>query len=121
MFEQSLFNLCLLALAPLIFLPALIIGSVGAHRLITTQRQQRVYTGTTCFIANITEQPLPYDCNCDGCHPSTCYAEHFSVHYQIENGTTIFSMIHIDQIPNLLKLQVHICFFLTIIHRKNCV
>jgi hypothetical protein len=33
-----------------------------------------------------------------------------AVQYQIENGTKIFNMIHIDQIPHLLQIQVF--FFL---------
>lgn len=107
MFEQSLTSLFFLALAAIIFVSALIIGSVGAHRLVITLQQQRVYTGTSCYVSNITEEPLSYDCNCDGCHPSTCYAEHFNVQYQIENGTTISSIIHIDQIPHLLQIQVY--------------
>jgi hypothetical protein len=108
MFENSLFGLFLLAFATIIFLPALIIGSVGAHRLVITQQQELVYTSASCFVSNVTDEALSYDCNCDGCHPSTCYAEHFTVQYQIENGTNISSTINIDQTPTLLQIQVFV-------------
>jgi hypothetical protein len=106
MFEHPLFTLCLLIFAAIIFVPALIIGSVGAHRLVITRQQERVYTNTTCFVSNITDEILPYDCNCDGCQPSLCYTENFAIQYQIENGTTISSIIHIDEIPRRLQIQV---------------
>lgn len=106
MFEHSLVALLLLGFATIIFIPALIIGSVGAHRLAITREQQRAYTSTTCFVSNVTDEVLPYDCNCDGCQPSNCYAEHFAVQYQIQNGTYLSSVIHIDEIPHLLKIQV---------------
>jgi len=112
MFVNSLFGLFLLAFAIIIFLPALIIGLVGSHRLVTTRQQERVYTNTSCFVSNVTDETLRYSCNFDGCHPSTCYAEHFTVQYQIENGTNVSSIINIDQTPTLLQIQVF--FFLTI-------
>jgi len=113
MFDYSLFGLFLLTFAmTIIFLPAIIIGSVGAHRLATIRQQQRVHKSTICFVSNIIDETLPYDCNCDGCHPSTCYTEHFAVQYQIENGITISSMIHIDQIPQPLPIQVFLFEFL---------
>ncbi|CAF1250868.1 unnamed protein product [Adineta steineri] len=113
-FEHSLFALFLLAFATVIFIPSLVIGSIGAHRLRITRQQQYIYTSTTCFVSNMSDVTLSYDCNCDGCHPSTCYAEHFAVQYQIENGTKISSIIAIDQIPELLRIQInnnYTCFY----------
>jgi hypothetical protein len=107
MFAHSLFALFLLAFAVVIFVPALIIGSVGGHRLVTTRQQRRLYTGTTCLLLNVTDEILSIDCTCDGCHPSTCYAEHFSVQYSIENGSYLSGVIDIDQIPYRLQVQVH--------------
>ncbi|CAF3543311.1 unnamed protein product [Adineta steineri] len=113
-FEHSLFALFLLAFATVIFIPSLVIGSIGAYRLRITRQQQYIYTSTTCFVSNMSDVTLSYDCNCDGCHPSTCYAEHFDVQYQIENGTKISSIIDIDQIPGLLQIQInnnYTCFY----------
>ena len=106
MFEHSLVALLLLGFATVIFIPSLIIGSIGAHRLTKTREHQRTYTSTICYVSNITDEILPYNCDCDGCQPSNCYAEHFAVQYQIQNGTMIASVIHIDEIPRLLKIQV---------------
>jgi hypothetical protein len=110
MFEHSIVALFLVVFAVIVFIPALIIGSVGAHRLITTRQQEKVYTNTTCFVSKVTEETLSYDCNCDGCHPCTCYAEHFAVQYHIENGTKISSLIHVDEIPSLLRIEVFLFF-----------
>ena len=111
MLEHSLVVLFLLVFAVIIFISTLIIGSVGAHRLKITRQLQSVQINTTCLVSNVTEETLSFDCNCDGCYPSTCYAEYFAVQYQIENGTKISSTIHMDQIPHLLKIEV---FLITI-------
>ena len=106
MFERSLLAWLLLAIAALIFLAALIIGSVGAHQLTNTRHQRSVLIGTTCHVSNITDEILPIDCTCDGCQPSKCYAEHFAVRYPIANGTIVSSVIHVDEVPDLLNIQV---------------
>ena len=116
MFLHSLRALFILAFAAIIFVPALIIGAIGARNLHVIRDEQRVYTSTTCFASQISDEQLSYDCNCDGCHPSTCYAEHFSVRYMIFNETLISSMIHIDEIPTLLQVKVNtfvFCSFVT--------
>ncbi|UJR36207.1 hypothetical protein I4U23_028939 [Adineta vaga] len=114
MFLHSLRALFILGCAAIVFVAALIVGAVGAHRLRVIRDQQRVYTNTICFVSNISDEKLSYDCNCDGCHPSTCYTEHFAVQYQIANGAYISSVIHIDEIPRLLQIQVnssYTCFY----------
>ncbi|CAF0797382.1 unnamed protein product [Adineta ricciae] len=114
MFLHSLRALFILAFAAIIFVPALIIGAIGARNLHVIRDEQRVYTSTTCFVSQISDEQLSYDCNCDGCHPSTCYAEHFSVRYLIFNATFVSSMIHIDEIPTRLQVKVnnsYTCFY----------
>lgn len=120
MFEHSLLAWLLLAVATLIFLPALIIGSVGARRLTLIRDQQSVFTSTTCYVSNITDEILPIDCTCDGCQPSKCYAEHFAVRYPIANGTIVSSVIDVDEVPDLLDIQVSVTCESRTGHRCSC-
>lgn len=106
MFTRSLFHYFLLFVAGLIFIPALIISSIGAQHLSYTRAEQKLFGSTTCLVINITEEALPYDCSCDGCHPTTCYAEHFAVQYTIENGTSLYGMIDINEIPYRPQIEV---------------
>jgi hypothetical protein len=106
MFECSNSKLLVLAFAALIFIPGLIIGSIGARRLVAIERQVQFYADTTCFVLNVTVETLPFDCDCDECDENKCYAEHFAVKYPIENGSLLISMIHVDRIPRLLKVEV---------------
>ncbi len=113
MFQHTFYVLCIFASAILIFVPAIIIGSVGAHRLAITQQQLLVYTNTTCFVTNVTIEILSSDCDCDECNPPTCYDEYFDVQYQIENGTVLSGAILLDDILRRSQFQVilyTICF-----------
>lgn len=106
MFGKSLFFVLLLALGLIIFIPALIIGSIGARKLKDVHEQQRLYTPTSCYVLNITDEELPYDCDCYACDERKCYGEHFLVEYALENGTILSSEIHVNRIPQLLPINV---------------
>ena len=106
MYSRSLFHYFLLIVAAIIFIPAVIIGSIGAQRLTSIRNEQKLYLGTTCLVINITEETLPSDCDCDGCHQTTCYAEHFAVLYTIENGTSLYGMIDINEISYRPQIAV---------------